>query len=73
VDNQGSYLDYVGAFKDGQMILQRDGTGRDGKKILQRMVWKNIGPSEFDWSWESSKDEGKTRQINWPIHYKRKG
>jgi hypothetical protein len=73
VDNQGSYLDFVGAVKDGQMILQRDGTGRDGKKILQRMVWKNIGPSEFDWSWESSKDEGKTWQINWPIHYKRKG
>jgi hypothetical protein len=55
------------------MILQREGSGMDGKKILQRMVWKNIGAREFDWSWESSKDDGKTWQVNWPIHYKRKG
>jgi hypothetical protein len=73
VDNQGGYLDFVGDFKDGQMILQREATGKDGKRFLQRMVWKNIGSNEFDWSWESSKDDGKTWQVNWPIHYQRKG
>ena len=71
VDNEGGYLDFVGDFKDGQMILQREAV-RNGKSTLQRMVWKNITPNEFDWSWESSQDGGKTWQVNWPIHYKRK-
>ena len=72
VDNQGGYLDFVGEFKDGQMILQREGVRPDGTKVLQRMVWKNISAGEFDWSWEASRDGGKTWQVNWPIHYKRK-
>ncbi len=71
VDNEGGYLDFAGEFKDGQMILQRE-TIRNGEKILQRMVWKNITPNELDWSWEASRDRGKTWQVNWPIHYKRK-
>ena len=54
------------------MILQRE-ANVNGTKLLQRMVWKNITPNAFDWSWESSRDGGKTWQVNWPIHYKRKG
>jgi hypothetical protein len=72
VDNQGGYLDFAGEFKDGQMILQREATRPDGAKVLQRMVWKNITRNEFDWSWEASRDGGKTWQVNWPIHCKRK-
>ena len=67
VDNEGGYLDFVGEFKDGQMIFQREGTRPDGTKVLQRMVWKNITSTEFDWSWEASLDGGKTWQVNWPI------
>ncbi|HKW35434.1 MAG TPA: hypothetical protein VJN92_20650 [Candidatus Acidoferrum sp.] len=47
VDNEGSYLDFVGEFKDGQMILSREGVAPDGPKILQRMVWKNIRPKSL--------------------------
>ena len=72
VDSGGAYLDFVGEFKDGQMILGREAIGPNGTKSLQRMVFKNISANEFDWSWESSKDNGKTWQVNWPIHYKRK-
>lgn len=72
VDNEGGYLDFVGEFKDGQMILSREAIAQDGAKILQRMVWKNISAKELDWSWESSKDGGKNWQVLWPIHYKRK-
>jgi Protein of unknown function (DUF1579) len=72
VDNEGGYLDFVGEFKDGQMILQREAIGTDGTKSVQRMVWKNITANELDWSWEASRDGGKTWQVNWPIHYKRK-
>jgi uncharacterized protein DUF1579 len=72
VDNEGGYLDFVGEFKDGTMILARDATRPDGTRVVQRMVFKNITHSEFDWSWESSSDGGKTWQVLWPIHYKRK-
>ena len=71
VDNQGGYLDFVGGFKDGQMILQRE-ANVNGSKTLQRMVWKNISANAFDWSWEASRDGGKSWQVQWPIHYKRK-
>ncbi len=72
VDNDGSYLDFVGEFKDGEMILSRHATKADGTSSLQRMVWKNISANELDWSWEKSNDSGKTWEIVWPIHYKRK-
>jgi hypothetical protein len=72
VDNQGGYLDFVGVFKDGQMILSREATRPDGSKVFERMVFKNITREEFDWSWEGSKDGGKTWAVVWPIHYKRK-
>jgi uncharacterized protein DUF1579 len=72
VDNQGGYLDFVGEFKDGQMILQREAIGKNGVKFMQRMVFKNIAANEFDWAWEASQDGGKTWQVQWPIHYKRK-
>ena len=71
-DNEGGYLDFVGELKEGQLILQREAIGKHGSKILQRMVWKNIAPKELDWSWEASTDGGKTWQVQWPIHYKRK-
>ncbi len=71
VDNEGAYLDFVGEYKDGQMILQREAV-RGGEKILQRMVFKNISANEMDWSWEASRDGGKTWEVQWPIHYKRR-
>jgi hypothetical protein len=72
VDNEGGYLDFIGEFQNGQMILSREATRPDGTKVIQRMVWKNITANELDWSWEASKDGGKTWTVNWPIHYKRK-
>jgi hypothetical protein len=72
VDNEGGYLDFVGEFKNAQMVLQRETKKKDGTTVLQRMVFKNITANEFDWSWERSEDGGKTWQVLWPIHYKRK-
>ena len=72
VDNEGGYLDFIGEFKDGQMILAREATVKDGNKVLQRTVFKNISATELDWSWERSLDGGRTWQVMWPIHYTRK-
>jgi len=72
VDNQGSYLDFTGEFKGRQMILAREVVRPDGSRVQQRMVFKNITANQLDWSWERSLDGGKTWQVMWPIHYKRK-
>lgn len=71
VDNQQNYLDFVGEFKDGKMVLERN-TQVDGKDIVQRMVWYNISADELDWNWERSDDNGKSWTILWKIHYTRK-
>ena len=72
VDNSGNYMDFLGEFKDGKMILSRQAE-RQGKKILQRMVFSNIQKDNLDWSWESSEDNGKTWKPLWEIRYQRKG
>lgn len=70
VDNNASYLDFVGEFKDGRMVLVRSAS-KDGKSFLQRMVWFDIKPDQFTWHWERSDDGGKTWQVNWKIDYRR--
>lgn len=71
LDNSGSYLDFIGGFQDGKMILSRE-LVIDGKELMQRMVWYNILENEFDWNWERSEDKGQTWKVLWKIHYKRK-
>jgi len=71
VDNSGSYLDFVGEFVDGKMILSRNGIA-EGKPIQQRMVWFDISANQFRWNWERSDDDGATWRALWEIQYQRK-
>lgn len=71
VDNQGAYLDFVGEFADGKMILSRNFKNKAGKIIHQRMIWYNISKESFDWNWENSSDQGATWNLAWQIHYER--
>lgn len=70
VDNQGSYLDFVGSWRDGKMILQRSAV-IDNMPVIQRMVWHNIEPDRLEWNWERSGDDGQTWKTVWQIHYVR--
>jgi hypothetical protein len=70
VDDQGGYMVFTGGMEDNKMILSRK-ISRDDKKLIQRMVFYNISKDEFDWNWESSKDNGVTWKLNWKIHYSR--
>jgi hypothetical protein len=71
VDNSGAYLDFTGK-KDGQnRIFEREIIKKDGSKIIQRMVFKNVIPDNFTWDWESSSDGGKTWKNNWQLFYTR--
>jgi hypothetical protein len=71
VDNQGAYLDFTGELSGAQMVLSRHAINPKGQAIEQRMVYKNIKPDAFDWSWEQSTDGGKSWTVAWPIHYTR--
>lgn len=71
VDNNGTYLDFTGSFRDGQMVLSRDAFAK-GQSFKQRMVWYNITEDEFDWNWERSDDGSKTWRVLWQIKYQRK-
>lgn len=72
VDNEGGYLDFIGEFHEGKMILSRTAKTIDGKEFLQRMVWYNLAPDALDWNWEASHDGGETWVVKWQIHYQRK-
>lgn len=71
VDNQGGYLDFSGGLDGGRMILQRT-TERNGKPLLQRMVWYDIQDDHLTWNWEKSEDGGTTWTTLWKITYRRK-
>ena len=71
VDNSGGYLDLVGEFVEGKMILSRDAIVQE-KPVKQRMVFYNITANELDWRWERSDDKGQNWQVVWQIHYLRK-
>ena len=70
VDNQGGYLDFTGGLKDGRMTLLREGAGRDGRRLLQRMTFEDVRPDALVWRWESSAD-GREWKTNWLIRYTR--
>jgi len=73
VDNQASYLDFVGDLSNpDEKIFAMEATDRNGKPMQMRMVFHHITPDSFDWRWEKSADGGKSWQVQWPIHYTRK-
>lgn len=77
VDNQGGYIALTGGMVADSMILKTEERTVPASisptgKIINRMVFYNIKPNSFDWSWESSVDGGKVWTPKWQIHYQRK-
>ena len=77
VDNRGGYIALTGGMQGDSMIL----TTAEQKvpvsmspsgKLISRMVFHNIKPDSFDWTWEASTDGGVSWKPNWKIHYVRK-
>jgi len=71
VDNYGSYLDFIGEYRDNKMILNRVYTDSNKNKIKQRMIFYNIKKDSFDWNWEKSSNDEETWELSWEIHYSR--
>ena len=72
VDNQGGYYDFIGAINDGQPIFKTKVIIQGDKKIIQRMVFKDITKNKFTWDWEITEDNGKNWKLQWRIYYTRK-
>lgn len=77
VDSQGGYIALTGGMIGDSMILTTAERTVPEKisptgKLISRMVYYNIKPDSFDWSWEASTDSGVSWKQNWLIHYKRK-
>jgi hypothetical protein len=71
VDSEGNYWDFRGGMQGNEMILSTDDVV-EGQPVKLRMVFYNIAEEELDWRWERSGDDGRTWQLQWHIHYRRK-
>jgi hypothetical protein len=72
VDDQGGYLEFVGDVVDGCFAFRR-AAPEDGPTTWQRMVFRDVRPASFRWTWEVSEDGGETWAIRWDIAYRRRG
>ncbi len=70
VDNTGAYLDFTAASVDGNFAFERT-TEKDGKRVRQRMVFRDVKPDSFTWDWQRSDDDGANWKTTWQIAYQR--
>jgi len=70
VDDQGGYLDLVGGRVDEAFAFER-AAPEVGPAARQRMVFREVTPTAFRWTWEASPDGGGTWQVRWEIAYRR--
>jgi hypothetical protein len=71
VDNAGAYLDFTGGWDGERMTLGRT-MERDGKSVMQRMVFHDIEADSLTWDWQTSTDGGETWAMRWQIGYRRR-
>lgn len=69
VDDQGSYMLFVGEWKSGEMILDGEARTKDGVTTRMRMVFHDIAPAHLQWRWEATKDDGATWRPMMTIAY----
>lgn len=70
VDDQGGYLDLVGARVNGWFAFEREAP-EHGEAARQRMVFRDVQPDRLRWTWEFSPD-GATWVVRWEIAYRRR-
>ncbi len=70
-DSNGSYFDLSGDYINGNPVFTTKMLEKDGEKIIQRMVFKNIEKDSFTWVWEGTKNGGLTWNELWKIQYNR--
>lgn len=72
VDSSGGYIALTGG-KDGEDFeLRTDPADRDGRLVVNRMVFSEITTDSLLWSWQTSPDDGATWRDLWTIDYRRR-
>jgi hypothetical protein len=71
-DNQGGFFAFS-AQVDGErrLFVTEPRTLRDGRVLVQRMVFHAITASSLTWDWERSDDAGRTWVREWRVQYTR--
>ena len=72
VDDQGSYMTFVGRFSSGEMILDGEPMTKDGKSFRMRMVFTAITKEALTWRWERTDDDGAHFRPTMTIEYARR-
>lgn len=72
VDNSGGFINLIGEIDGNRKIFKTLPIEKDGKVIIQRMVFYDIKQDSFTWDWEGTQDGGKTWNLQWQIKYTRK-
>jgi len=70
VDDSGGYLEFVGDVVDGWFSFRR-AAPEGGPTTEYRMVFRDVRPESFRWTWERTTDGGATWEIRWDIAYTR--
>lgn len=73
VDDSGSYLAFVGEWRDGQMFFTGEPQTKNGARVQMRMAFSEITPAAFKWRWERTTDDGATWTPVMTIDYRRRG
>ena len=72
VDNQGGYFTFTAQVDgDKRLFVSAPRPLKDGKTLLQRMIFHSITPKSLTWDWQSSTDGGQTWLLQWRIVYAR--
>jgi hypothetical protein len=71
VDNGGGYLLFRGGPTDAGFELRTDTVERNGKELVNRMVFREITEASLGWYWQRSEDGGGSWHDVWTIRYRR--
>ncbi|NUM79276.1 hypothetical protein HUU42_00620 [bacterium] len=72
VDRVGNVSEFTGEYRDGAMVFEGESHRANGKKILRKMIFYNLGYDKIRQYSEMSLDNGKTWQIAYDFIYVRK-
>jgi hypothetical protein len=71
-DSNGVFFNFEGILIEGDPAFKTKTIEKDGKKIIQRMVFKDIKKDSFTWVWEGTRNGGSSWNELWKIYYTRK-
>lgn len=72
VDRIGNVSEFTGEYRDGAMVFEGESHRANGKKVLRKLIFYNLGPDKVRQYSEMSLDNGKNWQIAYDFIYVRK-